>query len=80
MSVVIITHDLGVVAEHCNRIVIMYSAQVVESGYTRETIEQPRHLYTTGLLRSISNLSANRFAYRIKQVACHLYDEKGEKP
>ena len=57
MSVVIITHDLGVVAEHCNRIVIMYSGQVVESGFTREIIEQPRHPYTVGLLRSIPNLS-----------------------
>ena len=57
MSVVIITHDLGVVAEHCNRIAIMYSGQVVESGFTREIIEQPRHPYTVGLLRSIPNLS-----------------------
>jgi|TARA_B100002003_G_scaffold131485_1_gene121545 oligopeptide/dipeptide ABC transporter ATP-binding protein len=57
MSVVIITHDLGVVTEHCNRIVIMYSGQVVESGFTREIIEQPRHPYTVGLLRSIPNLS-----------------------
>ena len=56
MSVVIITHDLGVVAEHCDRVVVMYAGQVVETGPTREVILEPQHPYTRGLLRSIPRL------------------------
>ena len=56
MSVVLITHDLGVVAEYCDRVVVMYAGQVVETGATAEVIAQPRHPYTQGLLRSIPSL------------------------
>lgn len=58
MSVVLITHDLGVVAEYCERVVVMYAGQVVESGRTREVIDHPQHPYTQGLLASIPRLSA----------------------
>ena len=51
MSVVLITHDLGVVAEQCDRVVVMYAGQVMESGPTGEVITHPRHPYTRGLLR-----------------------------
>jgi oligopeptide/dipeptide ABC transporter ATP-binding protein len=57
MSVVLITHDLGVVAEYCDRVVVMYAGQVVESGPTRAVIETPLHPYTQGLLGSIPRLS-----------------------
>lgn len=57
MSVVLITHDLGVVAEFCDRVVVMYAGQVVESGPTREVIDSPQHPYTQGLLNSIPRLS-----------------------
>ncbi|MCL4747603.1 MAG: ABC transporter ATP-binding protein [Burkholderiaceae bacterium] len=57
MSVVLITHDLGVVAEYCERVAVMYAGQVVESGPTREVIDDPRHPYTRGLLASIPRLS-----------------------
>ena len=57
MSVVLITHDLGVVAEHCDRVAVMYAGQVVESGITAEVIAAPRHPYTAGLLRSVPLLS-----------------------
>jgi len=53
MSVVLITHDLGVVAEHCDRVMVMYAGQVVEEGPTAEVIAQPQHPYTRGLLASI---------------------------
>ena len=53
MSVVLITHDLGVVAEYCERVVVMYAGQIVEMGPTREVISRPRHPYTEGLLASI---------------------------
>ena len=57
MSVVLITHDLGVVAEYCDRVVVMYAGQVVESGPTRAVIDNPLHPYTQGLLGSIPRLS-----------------------
>jgi len=57
MSVVLITHDLGVVAEHCDRVVVMYAGQVVEEGPTAEVIGSPSHPYTRGLLGSIPRLS-----------------------
>jgi oligopeptide/dipeptide ABC transporter ATP-binding protein len=53
MAVVLITHDLGVVAEHCDRVMVMYAGQVVEEGPTAEVIGAPRHPYTRGLLASI---------------------------
>lgn len=53
MAVVLITHDLGVVAEHCDRVMVMYAGQVVEEGPTDLVILQPRHPYTRGLLASI---------------------------
>ena len=57
MSVVLITHDLGVVAEYCDRVMVMYAGQIVESGPTREVIDNPQHPYTRGLLNSIPRLS-----------------------
>ncbi len=57
MSVVLITHDLGVVAEHCDRVMVMYAGQVVEQGTTRDVIRNPKHPYTRGLLRSIPRIS-----------------------
>jgi len=57
MSVVLITHDLGVVAEFCDRIAVMYAGQVVETGPTRDVIGRPAHPYTQGLLGSIPRLS-----------------------
>jgi oligopeptide/dipeptide ABC transporter ATP-binding protein len=57
MSVVLISHNLGVVAEYCDRVVLMYAGQVVETGPTRAIIDRPRHPYTQGLLRSMPVLS-----------------------
>jgi oligopeptide/dipeptide ABC transporter ATP-binding protein len=57
MSVVLITHDLGVVAEHTDRVAVMYAGQVVEIGPTRELIHRPRHPYTRGLIDLIPRLS-----------------------
>ncbi|MBS0125988.1 ABC transporter ATP-binding protein [Thetidibacter halocola] len=53
MAVVLITHDLGVVAEHCDRVMVMYAGQVVEEGPTDQVIGAPCHPYTRGLLASI---------------------------
>jgi oligopeptide/dipeptide ABC transporter ATP-binding protein len=57
MSVVLITHDLGVVSEYTDRVAVMYAGQIVESGPTAEVIRAPRHPYTRGLLGSIPLIS-----------------------
>lgn len=56
MTVVLITHDLGVVAEQCDRVVVMYAGQVMETGPTAQVIAHPRHPYTRGLLASMPRL------------------------
>jgi peptide/nickel transport system permease protein len=50
MSVVIVTHDLGVVADICDNVAVMYAGQVVESGQTAAILDNPRHPYTLALL------------------------------
>jgi oligopeptide/dipeptide ABC transporter ATP-binding protein len=56
MAVVLITHDLGVVAEQAERVMVMYAGQVVEEGPTQQVIEEPLHPYTRGLLASMPSL------------------------
>jgi peptide/nickel transport system ATP-binding protein len=55
-AVVIITHDLGVVAEHCNDIQVMYAGRIVETGDARDLYYQAHHPYTWGLLQSIARM------------------------
>jgi peptide/nickel transport system permease protein len=50
MSVVMVTHDLGVVADICDNVAVMYAGQVVESGRTAGILDNPRHPYTLALL------------------------------
>ncbi|SMG53159.1 peptide/nickel transport system ATP-binding protein/oligopeptide transport system ATP-binding protein/dipeptide transport system ATP-binding protein [Paraburkholderia susongensis] len=64
MSVVLITHDLGVVVEQCDRVAVMYAGQIVETGTARQVIGDPRHPYTRGLLDSIPRLSNLRARVR----------------
>jgi oligopeptide/dipeptide ABC transporter ATP-binding protein len=56
LAVAMITHDLAVVAERCERVTVMYAGQVVESGPTAEVIARPRHPYTRGLMESLPRL------------------------
>ena len=58
-SMLLITHDLGVVAQVCDRIAIMYAGEIVESGDIEEIYENPRHPYTIGLFESIPSLEEN---------------------
>ncbi len=53
MSLLLITHDLGVVAEHTDQVVVMYAARVVESAPVASIFARPRHPYTRGLLQSV---------------------------
>ncbi|SET83275.1 peptide/nickel transport system ATP-binding protein [Oceanobacillus limi] len=55
-AIVLITHDLGVVAEICDRVVVMYAGQVVEEGTTREILKDPQHPYSKGLIRSLPKI------------------------
>ncbi len=55
-AIMLITHDLGVVAEMCDRVAVMYAGKVVEEGTTRELFGEPLHPYTEGLLASIPRI------------------------
>lgn len=55
-SVMLITHNLGVVAETCQRVIVMYAGKVVEEGSVFEIFEEPKHPYTQGLLKSVPSL------------------------
>ena len=57
MSIILITHDLGVVAGMCDRIAVMYAGKVIESGTADEIFYQPSHEYTKGLLQSVPNIN-----------------------
>ena len=51
-ALILITHDLGVVARYADRVVVMYAGQIVERASTLDLFDRPRHPYTEGLLRS----------------------------
>jgi oligopeptide transport system ATP-binding protein len=55
-AVILITHDLGVVAGLCDRVLVMYAGRVVEAGTVRDIFYRPQHPYTAGLLRSMPRL------------------------
>jgi oligopeptide transport system ATP-binding protein len=55
-AVILITHDLGVVAELCRRVIVMYAGRIVESGTAADLFDRPNHPYTIGLLRSVPRL------------------------
>jgi oligopeptide/dipeptide ABC transporter ATP-binding protein len=59
MSIVLITHDLGVVAETCDRVIVMYAGQVFEEGPVDDVFHDPQNPYTEGLLRSMPKLGGS---------------------
>ncbi|NJM36868.1 MAG: ABC transporter ATP-binding protein [Akkermansiaceae bacterium] len=56
MATILITHDLGVIAENCDQVIVMYAGRVVEKASATELFENPLHAYTKGLLSSIPKL------------------------
>ena len=56
MAIVMITHDLGVVSEFADEVLVMYAGRAVENGRTRDLLERPGHPYTSGLLKSIPDM------------------------
>ncbi|MFD3258491.1 ABC transporter ATP-binding protein [Paenibacillus lentus] len=59
-SIILITHDLGVVAGMCDRVIVMYAGEVVETGTKWEIFKNPQHPYTKGLLRSMPRLDQKK--------------------
>jgi len=59
LAVLLITHDLGVVAEVADRVCVMYTGKIVEESPVEEIFERPKHPYTRGLLKSVPKLSAH---------------------
>ena len=60
LTILFITHDLGVVARLCDRVVVLYAARAVEEGTVEEIYHQPKHPYTRALLRSVPNFARGR--------------------
>ena len=58
MSIIMITHDLGIVASMCSKIAVMYAGKVVEAGTVEDIFYNPKHEYTKGLLRSIPRMNS----------------------
>ena len=59
-AVMLITHDMGVIAETADRVAVMYAGRLAEIGPVRNIIHQPRHPYTTGLMQSIPRVGSQR--------------------
>lgn len=71
LTILLITHNIGVVAEICDRVAVMYAAKMAEVGTAKEVFANPKHPYTQGLLRSVPN---------IKMDKEELYKMNGEPP
>ena len=82
-SIILITHDLGVVANICNRIYVMYGGKIVEEGDTKDVLLDPRHPYTKGLIESLPEgkskkesltvLQGESFNPRVRPKGCVFY-------
>jgi peptide/nickel transport system ATP-binding protein len=66
MSILLITHDLGVVAEMCQRVVVMYAGRIIESANVMALFKSPKHPYTRGLINSVPRLG--RRADRLESI------------
>ena len=65
-AVMLITHDMGVIAETCDRVAVMYAGRIVEVGPVHQVINHPQHPYTAGLMASIPDMEVNR--ERLNQI------------
>jgi peptide/nickel transport system ATP-binding protein len=68
MAMLLITHDLGVVAERCDEVIVMYAGHVVEKARATELFARPRHPYTAGLLRSVPSLQPVTASRRLHEI------------
>jgi peptide/nickel transport system ATP-binding protein len=74
MSILLITHDLGVVAETCDEVVVMYAGRIVEQATTTTLFAGPRHHYTAGLLRSVPTGAERGRLEEIKGMVPSLWE------
>ena len=65
-AVMLITHDMGVIAETCDRVAVMYAGRIVEIGPVHQVIHQPQHPYTVGLMAAIPDIEIDR--ERLNQI------------
>ncbi|MBE7366752.1 ABC transporter ATP-binding protein [Ramlibacter pallidus] len=65
-AVMLITHDMGVIAETCDRVAVMYAGRIAEIGPVHEVIHQPAHPYTMGLMAAIPDIAVDR--ERLNQI------------
>jgi peptide/nickel transport system ATP-binding protein len=65
LSVLFISHDLGVIARMCNRVGVLYAGELIEEGPTAQILDQPRHPYTVGLLRSVPRAGRTKHQGRL---------------
>ncbi len=68
LGLLLITHDLGVVAETADRVAVMYAGKIVEEALVRELFARPRHPYTEGLLRAVPQLGAKGHQTRLRTI------------
>ena len=75
MSIIIITHDLGVIAELADEVAVMYAGDIVEKAKTRELFDDPKHPYTIGLMNSIPDINEDVDRLRtLEGLVPSLYD------
>jgi oligopeptide/dipeptide ABC transporter ATP-binding protein len=67
-SVLLITHDLGVVAENAHDVAVMYAGKIVEMGDVKTIFRNPQHPYTEGLLRSLPRVDQSKSTYRLEEI------------
>ena len=88
LSVILITHDLGVLAQFVDRVIVMYAGQIVEKALTYDLFNNPMHPYTNGLLNAIPNIYKNNKLQTINgslpdlikpPTGCRFYDRCGFK-
>jgi peptide/nickel transport system ATP-binding protein len=65
-AVMLITHDMGVIAETCDRVAVMYAGRIAEIGPVHDVINQPAHPYTMGLMAAIPDITVDR--ERLNQI------------
>jgi oligopeptide/dipeptide ABC transporter ATP-binding protein len=68
MAILLVSHDLGVIAQTCDRVAVMYAGHVVEQASTRQLFETPRHPYTVALLGALPELAQSRSDRRLQPI------------
>ena len=67
-SIILITHDMGVIAETADRVAVLYSGRLAEIGVTSEVLNNPQHPYTIGLVSATPRINANSFQTKLYQI------------